>query len=64
VPPRTHTNSGSTTMDLAGELGDIKPMWLNEGGVASVVPLKILEKIWRVSYNSARGVNPGIFIGN
>jgi len=59
---RGHTNSGSTTMDRAGELGDIKPMWLNEGGVASVVPLKILEKIWPVSYNSARGMNPGKFI--
>jgi len=59
---RGHTNTGSTTIDHAGELGDIKPMWLNEGGVASVVPLKILEKIWPVSYNSARGMNPGKFI--
>ncbi len=40
-----HTNSGSMRMDEAGKLGMIKQMWLNKGGVASIVPLKILEKI-------------------
>ena len=53
---RGHTNSGSTMMDHAGELGNIKQVWLNEGGVASIVPLKILEKIWPVMYNAQRGV--------
>jgi hypothetical protein len=27
-------------------------MWLIEGGVATIVPLKVLEKIWSVTYNS------------
>ncbi len=57
-----HTNSGSTTMNEAGNLGAIKKMWLNEGGVASVIPLKILEKIWPVLYHSVKGMNPGHFV--
>jgi hypothetical protein len=57
-----HTNSGLSTMDEAGTLGAIKKMWLNEGGVASVIPLKILEKIWPVSYHFAKGTNPGQFV--
>ncbi|KAL3810038.1 hypothetical protein ACHAXA_000207 [Cyclostephanos tholiformis] len=57
-----HTNSGSTVMDQAGALGAVKKVWLNEGGVASVIPLKVLEEIWPVSYHSKRGMNPGKFI--
>ena len=57
-----HTDSGSTTMDKAGNLGAIKKMWLNEGRVASMIPLKILEKIWPVLYHSAKGMNPGHFV--
>jgi hypothetical protein len=49
-------------MDHAGELGDIKPVWVNNGGVASVIPLKILEKIWPITYNSAKGINQGHFV--
>jgi hypothetical protein len=57
-----HTNSGSTMMDKAGNLGVMEKMWLNKGGVASVILLKILEKIWPVSYHSAKGMNPGQFV--
>jgi hypothetical protein len=57
-----HTNSGSMTMDKAGNLGAIKKMWLNKGGVASMIPLKILEKIWPVLYHSAKEMNPGHFV--
>ncbi len=32
----------------------IKGMWLNEGGEATIVPLKQLEKLWHVTYNLAR----------
>jgi hypothetical protein len=39
-------------MDTAGEMGAIKQVWLNKGGVATIVPLKILEKIWPVTYDS------------
>jgi hypothetical protein len=39
-------------MDTAGEIGVIKQMWLNEGGVATIIPFKILEKIWLVRYDS------------
>jgi hypothetical protein len=49
-------------MDEAGNLRAIKKMWLNEGRVASVIPLKILEKIWPVLYHSAKGMNPGHFV--
>jgi hypothetical protein len=41
-------------MDMAGDLRAIKQVWLNEGGVATIVPLKILEQIWPVSYDSRR----------
>ena len=27
-------------------------MWLNEGSVATIVPLKILKQIWPVTYDS------------
>ena len=49
-------------MDRAGDLGQIKQMWLNEGGVASVVPLKILEKIWPITYSLHKGMNTGKFV--
>ena len=39
-------------MDTMGDLGAIKQMWLNEGGVTTIVPLKILEQIWPVTYSS------------
>ncbi len=55
-----HTNSGSSTMDEAGTLGAVKKMWLNKGGLASVILLKILEKIWPVSYHSTKGTNIGV----
>jgi hypothetical protein len=59
---RGHTNAGSAIMTHAGAMGDLKKVWLNEGGVASVVPLKLLKQIQPVSYHSARGMNPGHFI--
>jgi hypothetical protein len=39
-------------MDTAGEMGAVKQMWLNKEGVATIIPLKILEKIWPVTYDS------------
>ena len=41
-------------MDKAGDLGAIKQVWLNKGGIAMIVPLKILEQIWPVTYDSRR----------
>ena len=41
-------------MELAGRLGAVDKMWVNEGGVATIIPLKTLEKIWRVTYDSTR----------
>jgi hypothetical protein len=49
-------------MDKVGKLRMIKHMWLNKGGVASIVPLKILEKIWPILYHSSRGMNAGHFV--
>jgi hypothetical protein len=57
-----HSNAGSCAMDTAGDLGAIKQMWLNEGGVATVVPLKVLEQIWPITYSSHGGMNPGKFV--
>jgi hypothetical protein len=41
-------------MDTAGDMGAIKQMWLKEGGVAAIVPLKFLKKVWPVTCNSRR----------
>ena len=35
-------------------MGAIKQLWLNEGKVTTIIPLKVLEKIWPVTYNSRR----------
>ena len=57
-----HSNCGSTTMNEVGNLGKIEGMWLNEGGIANIVPLDIISKIWRITYDSARGMNAGHFV--
>jgi hypothetical protein len=32
-------------MDSSGSLGDLEQVWFNEGGVATIIPLKQLEKL-------------------
>jgi hypothetical protein len=49
-----HSNAGSCGMDTAREMGAVKHMWLNKGVVATTIPLKVLEKIWPVTYDSRR----------
>ena len=46
------SNAGSCRMDTTGEMGSIKQMWLNKGGGATIIPLKVLETIWTVTYDS------------
>jgi hypothetical protein len=55
-----HSNAGSCGMDSSGSLGDLEQVWFNEGGVATIIPLKQLEKLCPVRYNSSR--NGGAFI--
>jgi len=55
-----HSNAGSCGMDSSGSLGALKQVWLNEGGVATIIPLKQLEKLCPVKYDSTR--NGGAFI--
>jgi hypothetical protein len=43
-------------------MGAIEKMWYNEGGVATIVPLKMLERIFPISYQSHKGMNPGHFV--
>ncbi len=43
-------------MNETGDLGAIKQMWLNEGGVATVVPLKVLEKGDIIVKNNDKGM--------
>ena len=45
-----HSYAGLCGMDTTGDMGAIKQMWLNEGGVAAIMPLKVLEKIWTIIY--------------
>jgi hypothetical protein len=55
-----HSNMGLGGMEMSGKMGAVEQMWLNEGGVATIIPLKVLEKIWPVSYDSRR--NGGCFV--
>jgi len=55
-----HSNAGSCGMDSSGSLGALKQVWLNEGGVAMIIPLTQLEKLCPMKYDSAR--NGGAFI--
>jgi hypothetical protein len=47
-------------MDSSGSLRALEQVWLNEGGVATIIPLKQLEKLCPVVYDSTR--NGGAFI--
>jgi hypothetical protein len=49
-------------MNEVGNLGKIEGMWLNEGGIANIVPLEVISKIWRITYDSAGGMNAGHFV--
>jgi hypothetical protein len=49
-----HSNAGSCGMDSSGSLGALEQVWLNEGGVAMIIPLKQLEKLCPVVYDSTR----------
>jgi hypothetical protein len=41
-------------MSSSGEMGALKKVWLNKGGVATILPLKELEKLWHMLYDSRR----------
>jgi hypothetical protein len=47
-----HSNAGLCSMSSSGEIEALKNVWLNKGGVATILPLKELEKLWHVVYDS------------
>jgi hypothetical protein len=55
-----HSKAGSCGMDSSGLLGALKQVWLNKGRVATIIPLKQLEKLCPVIYDSTR--NGGTFV--
>ncbi len=55
-----HSKAESCWVDTTGEMGAIKQMWLNDGGIATITPLKVLKKIWPITYDS--GCFGGLFI--
>jgi hypothetical protein len=55
-----HSNMGLGGMEMNGEMGAVNQMLLNERGVATIIPLKVLKKIWPVTYGSR--CNGGRFI--
>ena len=57
-----HSNCGSTTMNEIGNLGKLEGMWINEGGIANIIPLEAIARIWRITYDSAGGMNAGYFV--
>jgi hypothetical protein len=54
------SNAGLCRMDLSDSLGALEQVWLNEGVVMTIIPLKQLEKLCPVKYNSS--CNRGAFI--
>ena len=55
-----HSNAGLCRMDSSGSLGALTQVWFNEGGVAMIIPLKQLEKLYPVVYDST--CNRGMFV--
>jgi hypothetical protein len=55
-----HSNMGSGGMEMSSEMRAVNQMWLNEGGEVTIIPLKVLKKIWPVTYDSRR--NGGRFV--
>ena len=51
-----HSTAGLCSMSSSGEMemGALKKVWLNKGSVAAILPLKELEKLWHVVYDSRR----------
>ncbi len=47
-----HSNVGSVNMDSTGDQEAIEGMWLNEGGMATIISLKQLENYRQVTYDS------------
>ena len=47
-----HSNTGLCSMSSSGEMGALKKVWLNKGGMATILPLKGLEKMWHIVYGS------------
>jgi hypothetical protein len=47
-----HSNVGSVNLDSTGDQGAIKGMWLNNGGMATIILLKQLKKLQQVTYDS------------
>jgi hypothetical protein len=46
-----YSNAGPCSMNSSGEMGALKKVWLNKGRVATILPLKELEKLWHVVYD-------------
>jgi len=57
-----HSNEGSRGMDSSGSLGALEQVWLNEGGVAMIIPLKQLKKLCPVVYDSTH--NGGVYLSH
>jgi hypothetical protein len=55
-----HSNAGLCRMNSSSELSTIKQMWLNKGGIATIILLTQIKLIWPVSYNSCS--NGGSFV--
>jgi hypothetical protein len=47
-----HSNTGSCAMNSSGELDTIKQLWLNNGGITTIILLQQIELICPVSFNS------------
>ncbi len=45
-----------------GQLGKIQGMWVNKSGIANIVLLEVILKIWRIMYDSHGGMNAGHFV--
>jgi hypothetical protein len=50
-----HSNAGSTVMGESGSLEGLKNVWVNESGIANIIPFSELIKMCRVTFDSEAG---------
>ena len=49
-------------MTEMSQLGKTQGMWVNKTRIANIVPLEVISKIWRITYDSHGGMHAGHFI--
>ena len=47
-----HCNAGITSTNMVGDLKGFGEVWYNPKGIANILPMAVVEKHFRVTYDS------------